>query len=90
MGFFDELAHGFRELTGGVSTGDPMHTLTLVDRYRYATPHSGGVPVPVSAPLLVHPGSKLHAKPGAGPKNNVVNWTAGEITEISVCGQIRA
>jgi hypothetical protein len=62
--------------------GDPVHALTLTVATGVATPYQiqVGNAVPATALPLVYPGSKLHAKLGAGPNDVVVDWAAGEVT----------
>jgi hypothetical protein len=59
--------------------GDPVHALTLTVAEGVDTPYQiqVGNAVPATALPLVYPGSKLHAKLGAGPNDVVVDWTAG-------------
>ena len=59
--------------------GDPVHALTLTVAEGVDTPYQiqVGNAVPASALPLVYPGSKLHAKLGAGPNDVVVDWAAG-------------
>jgi hypothetical protein len=59
--------------------GDPVHALTLTVAEGVDTPYQiqVGNAVPASALPLVYPGSKLHAKLGAGPNEVVVDWAAG-------------
>ena len=59
--------------------GDPVHALTLTIAEGVDTPYQiqVGNAVPASALPLVYPGSKLHAKLGAGPNDVVVDWAAG-------------
>jgi hypothetical protein len=59
--------------------GDPVHALTLTIATGVDTPYQiqVGNAVPASALPLVFPGSKLHAKLGAGPNDLVVDWAAG-------------
>ena len=59
--------------------GDPVHALTLTVAEGVDTPYQiqVGNAVPASALPLVFPGSKLHAKLGAGPNDVVVDWVAG-------------
>ncbi len=61
------------------SKGDPVHALTLTVATGVPTPYQiqVGNAVPASALPLVFPGSKLHAKLGAGPNDVVVDWAAG-------------
>ncbi len=61
------------------SKGDPVHALTLTIATGVDTPYQVqvGNAVPASALPLVYPGSKLHAKIGAGPNDVVVDWAAG-------------
>jgi hypothetical protein len=61
--------------------GDPVHALTLTIATGVETPYQVqvGNAVPASALPLVYPGSKLHAKLGAGPNDVVVDWAAGEV-----------
>ncbi len=62
--------------------GDPVHALTLTIATGVETPYQiqVGNAVPASALPLVYPGSKLHAKLGAGPNDVVVDWAAGPVT----------
>jgi hypothetical protein len=62
--------------------GDPVHALTLTIATGVETPYQiqVGNAVPATALPLVYPGSKLHAKLGAGPNDVVVDWAAGEVT----------
>lgn len=64
------------------SKGDPVHALTLTIATGVDTPYQiqVGNAVPASALPLVYPGSKLHAKLGAGPNDVVVDWAAGAVT----------
>ena len=59
--------------------GDPVHALTLTIATGVPTPYQiqVGNAVPATALPLVFPGSKLHAKLGAGPNDIVVDWAAG-------------
>lgn len=59
--------------------GDPVHALTLTVAEGVPTPYQiqVGNAVPATALPLVYPGSKLHAKLGAGPNDVVVDWAAG-------------
>lgn len=59
--------------------GDPVHALTLTVATGVPEPYQiqVGNAVPASALPLVYPGSKLHAKLGAGPNDVVVDWAAG-------------
>lgn len=59
--------------------GDPVHALTLTVAGGVETPYQiqVGNAVPATALPLVYPGSKLHAKLGAGPNDVVVDWAAG-------------
>lgn len=59
--------------------GDPVHALTLTVAEGVETPYQiqVGNAVPATALPLVYPGSKLHAKLGAGPNDVVVDWAAG-------------
>lgn len=59
--------------------GDPVHALTLTIATGVPEPYQiqVGNAVPASALPLVYPGSKLHAKLGAGPNDVVVDWAAG-------------
>ena len=59
--------------------GDPVHALTLTVAEGVDTPYQiqVGNAVPATALPLVYPGSKLHAKLGAGPNDVVVDWAAG-------------
>lgn len=59
--------------------GDPVLALTLTVAEGVDTPYQiqVGNAVPASALPLVFPGSKLHAKLGAGPNDVVVDWAAG-------------
>lgn len=59
--------------------GDPVHALTLTIAEGVDTPYQiqVGNAVPASALPLVYPGSKLHAKLGAGSNDVVVDWAAG-------------
>jgi hypothetical protein len=61
------------------SKGDPVHALTLTIATGVPEPYQiqVGNAVPASALPLVYPGSKLHAKLGAGPNDVVVDWAAG-------------
>jgi hypothetical protein len=61
------------------SKGDPVHALTLTVAEGVDTPYQlqVGNAVPASALPLLYPGSKLHAKLGAGPNDVVVDWAAG-------------
>ena len=61
------------------SKGDPVHALTLTIATGVPTPYQiqVGNAVPATALPLVYPGSKLHAKIGAGPNDVVVDWAAG-------------
>ena len=63
------------------SKGDPVHALTLTIATGVDTPYQVqvGNAVPASALPLVYPGSKLHAKLGAGPNDVVVDWAAGPV-----------
>lgn len=62
--------------------GIEMFLLTLTVYEGVDTPYQlqVGNPVPPSALPLLYPGSKLHAKLGAGPNNVVVDWAAGPAT----------
>jgi len=62
--------------------GDPVHALTLTIATGVETPYQiqVGNAVPASALPLVYPGSKLHAKLGAGPNDVVVDWAAGAVS----------
>jgi hypothetical protein len=62
--------------------GDPVHALTLTVAEGVETPYQiqVGNAVPATALPLVYPGSKLHAKLGAGPGDVVVDWAAGAAT----------
>ncbi|HPC42350.1 MAG TPA: hypothetical protein PLM53_19840 [Spirochaetota bacterium] len=59
--------------------GIEMFLLTLTVYEGVDTPYQVqvGNPVPATALPLLYPGSKLHAKLGAGPNNVVVDWAAG-------------
>lgn len=59
--------------------GDPVHALTLTVAEGVDTPYQiqVGNAVPASALPLIYPGSRLHAKLGAGPNEVVVDWAAG-------------
>lgn len=61
--------------------GDPVHALTLTVAEGVDTPYQiqVGNAVPATALPLVYPGSKLHAKLGAGPNDVVVDWSAGAV-----------
>lgn len=61
------------------SKGDPVHALTLTIATGVPEPYQiqVGNAVPATALPLVYPGSKLHAKLGAGPNDVVVDWAAG-------------
>ena len=63
------------------AAGDPVHALTLTVAGGVDTPYQiqVGNAVPASALPLLFPGSKLHAKLGAGPGDVVVNWAAGAV-----------
>ena len=60
--------------------GDPVHALTLTIATGVDTPYQipVGNAVPASALPLMYPGSKLYAKLGAGP-NDDVDWAAGPV-----------
>jgi len=62
--------------------GIEMFLLTLTVYEGVDTPYQlqVGNPVPATALPLLYPGSKLHAKLGAGPNNVVVDWAAGAAT----------
>jgi hypothetical protein len=61
--------------------GEPVHALTLTIATGVDTPYQVqvGNAVPASALPLVYPGSRLHAKIGAGPNDVVVDWAAGAV-----------
>ncbi len=63
--------------------GDPVHALTLTIATGVDTPYQiqVGNAVPASALPLVYPGSKLHARLGAGPNDVVVDWAAGPVKD---------
>jgi hypothetical protein len=62
--------------------GIDIQALTLTVYEGVETPYQVqvGNPVPATALPLLYPGSKLHARLGAGPNNVVVDWAAGAAT----------
>lgn len=61
--------------------GDDVHALTLTVAGGVDTPYQiqVGNAIPASALPLVYPGSRLHAKLGAGANDVVVDWAAGAL-----------